>query len=238
MERLVLGTKNLFTTSKLSKQLTRKSKRNKPLPSGLASPAEDGWFLSDFFMFYHLFKGLGMFTCRFFIRNSTNSFLLIYTIGASQRWLLSETPRHLLSKYSNYEHGECSGEHRLVLGPELIDSIGADSNIRVFDVADLLQDFLRTFQDECKIAAQLSQPILLIIFGHGDPVTYGIAIGGRESPINAPRLHTNHIVASLRGLDVALTMLLTSCYSGGWVLQPNLNISALTAAGAKKPSTL
>lgn len=31
-------------------------------------------------------------------------------------------------------------------------------------------------------------------------------------------------------------MLLTSCYSGVWVLQPNLRISALTAASAEKPS--
>lgn len=124
----------------------------------------------------------------------------------------------------------------MVLGPELIENIEADNNIRVFDAADLLQDFLRTFQDECRTAAKLNQPVLLMIFGHGDPITYGVAIGGRGSPINAPRLHVNHIVASLRSLDVALTMLLTSCYSGGWVLQPNLNISALTAASAEKPS--
>lgn len=124
----------------------------------------------------------------------------------------------------------------MVLGPELIENIEADDNIRVFDAADLLQDFLRTFQDECRTAAKLNQPVLLMIFGHGDPSTYGVSIGGRGNPDKNPRLHVNHIVASLRGLDVALTMLLTSCYSGGWVLQPNLNISALTAAGAKKQS--
>ena len=173
---------------------------------------------------------------QIFICSSRNSLLLIHTIGASQQWLLCESPRHLLSKYGNYEHGESSGEHRMVLGPELINNIEADNNIRVFDAADLLQDFLRTFQDECRTAAKLNQPVLLMIFGHGDPITYGVAIGGRGSPINAPRRHVNHIVASLRSLDIALTMLLTSCYSGGWVLQPNLNVSALTAAGAEKPS--
>lgn len=65
MERLVSGTKNYFTSSKTSKRLRRKNKKKKPLPSGLASPEADGWFLSDFFMFYHLFKGLGMFTADF-----------------------------------------------------------------------------------------------------------------------------------------------------------------------------
>lgn len=65
MERLVSGTKNYFTSSKTSKRLRRKNKKKKPLPSGLASPEADGWFLSDFFMFYHLFKGIGMFTADF-----------------------------------------------------------------------------------------------------------------------------------------------------------------------------
>lgn len=68
----------------------------------------------------------------------------------------------------------------MVLGPELIKNIEADNNIRVFDTADLLQDFLRTFQDECRTAAKLNQPVLLMIFGHGDPITYRVTIRGRR----------------------------------------------------------
>lgn len=75
-----------------------------------------------------------------------------------------------------------------------------------------------------------------MIFGHVDPVTYGAAIGGRGRPTEAPRLRIHHIAASLRSMDVDVTMLLTSCYSGGWVLQPQLNISALT--GWSWPSSL
>lgn len=84
----------------------------------------------------------------------------MYTTGASQRWLLGESLRDLV-----YEHGESTGEHRLVLGSELIDNIETDTNIQVFDRGELLQDFLRTFQDECRTAAELHQPILLMIFG-------------------------------------------------------------------------
>lgn len=80
----------------------------------------------------------------------------------------------------------------MVLGPEIIKDIEADSNIRVFDAADLLQDFLRTLQNTCRTAAKLNQPVLLMTFGHGDPITYGVAIGGRGSRINASRLHINH----------------------------------------------
>ena len=61
---------------------------------------------------------------------------------------MGESPQYLVSKYGNYEHGESTGEHRLVLGSELVNDIEADTNIRVFDRGELLQDFLRTFQDE------------------------------------------------------------------------------------------
>lgn len=77
--------------------------------------------------------------------------------------------------------------------------------------------------------------LIKFFFGHGDPITYGVAVGGRGRPVEAPRLQTNHIAASLRGLDVALTMLSTSCYSGGWVLQTHLNLSALTVASSSSP---
>lgn len=95
---------------------------------------------------------------------------------------------------------------------------------------------LEHFKMNGKTAAALHQPVLLMIFGHGDPVTYGVAIGGRGRPTEAPRLRIHHIAASLRSMDVDLTMLLTSCYSGGWVLQPQLNISALTATSSSRPS--
>ena len=118
----------------------------------------------------------------------------------------------------------------------MLSQIQNDKNLRVFKRAELLEDFLRTFQEECRLAASLGQPLLLMIFGLGDPKTYGVAIGGAGAPPLAPRLKISQIAACLRGLDVSLTLLLTSCYSGGWVLQPELNISAFTAAGPLKRS--
>ena len=50
--------------------------------------------------------------------------------------------------------------------------------MRVFSRVELLECFLRTFQEECRLAAGLGQPLLLMIFGRGDPETYGVAIGG------------------------------------------------------------
>ena len=150
--------------------------------------------------------------------------------------MTSESPTELVEKYGAYGHGEPTGDHRVVLDSTLLPDIARASNIRVFQRAQLLEDFLRTFKDECAIAAALHQPVLLMVFGHGDPRTYGVAIGGAGIPQEAPRLRIRQILACLRGINESLTMLLTSCYSGGWVLQPELNISALTAAGPETVS--
>ena len=150
--------------------------------------------------------------------------------------MTSERPSDLVEKYGVYGHGEAQGDHRVVLDATLLPDITKAGNIRVFPRAQLLEDFLRTFKAECTMAAALKQPVLLMIFGHGDPITYGVAVGGADPPRDAPRLRIRQILACLRGIDVSLTMMLTSCYSGGWVLQPELNITALTAAGADKVS--
>lgn len=44
---------------------------------------------------------------------------------------MGESPQYLVSKYGNYGHGGSTGEHRLVLGSELVNDIEADTNIRV-----------------------------------------------------------------------------------------------------------
>ena len=83
-------------------------------------------------------------------------------------------------------------------GCSLVPGIENDTNIRVFEKGEL-QDFLRTFQAYCNVATRWKQPVVLIVFSHRDPNTYGVAIGGRGMPTRAPRLRTKHIIASLRG---------------------------------------
>lgn len=203
LRSLISKTAMLFSKSKRMKQ------KGPVQQQGRASPLEDGCFLSDFFMFYHLFHDL----------------------GARQRWIMCKSSRNLLGKYGTYGHGERTKYYCIVLNANLLPGIENDPNIRIFERKDLLQDFLGTFQEKCKVAVSLNQPVVLMIFGHGSPDTYGVAIGGQENPLTAPRLQSKHIIASLHSLDFSLTIFLTSCYSGGWLLQPRLNISALTAAG-------
>ena len=52
--------KNLFSAKKRKeRKQEKKAQKKAAAPEGHASPREDGWFFSDFFLFYHLFHGLG-----------------------------------------------------------------------------------------------------------------------------------------------------------------------------------
>jgi hypothetical protein len=117
----------------------------------------------------------------------------------------------------------------------------AAGNVRVVHPKDLLERFLSTLKKEIEIANQKNQPVLVLVFGHGDEGTHGIAIGA-TTPTNAPRLTRPTFGFALKkGVEVNLVT--TSCYSGGWVVTPKLktpdirgakpmfNITGMTAAG-------
>jgi hypothetical protein len=124
-----------------------------------------------------------------------------------------------------------------------LESLQQATNIRLLPSAVLLERFLYTLKDEINTAAQLNQPVLVLVFGHGDSDSHGIAIGGDFQP-NAPRLTMREFEKCLRN-DVDVTLVITSCYSGGWVTKPRVrpfqpsrpfNISGMTAASAHNVS--
>ncbi|KAL8972382.1 MAG: hypothetical protein Q9183_000584 [Haloplaca sp. 2 TL-2023] len=205
-----------FSKSKRKERKERKAlgKTKATGQQGLAGPKKCGWFFSDFYLFHHLFQG----------------------VGTNQIWMTSEDPHDLVRRYGSYAHGEATGDHRVVLDNKLLPQIQAPSNLRVCKRAELKEDFLRTLRDEARTASVSGQPLLLLLFGHGDPGTYGIAVGGNGTPRTAPRLQTNDVAIAIGGLNVSISVMLTSCYSGGWVFQPQLNITALAAAGPKVES--
>lgn len=54
------GLGNLISKTAMFLPIGKKKKGKEPVQQqGCASPLEDGWFFSDYFMFYHLFHGLG-----------------------------------------------------------------------------------------------------------------------------------------------------------------------------------
>lgn len=60
------------------------------------------------------------------------------------------------------------------------------------------------------------ESILLLIFGHGDSITYGITLGTGAVKISDLR-------SAIGGDGLAVNLLATSCYSGGWSISPKLN---------------
>ncbi|KAK2753836.1 hypothetical protein FQN55_000200 [Onygenales sp. PD_40] len=172
--------------------------------NGLASPSEDGWFLSDFYLFYHLLSPPSIET-------------------EAQFWLTTESPAYLVEKYGEYAHGDPRGERKVVLEKDTIEQIRQSGNLRVVSRAVLLERFLSTLREQASMAAERNEPLIVFVFGHGDLDTHGVYIGGEGGSINnLPRLRMCDIGRSV-GLKVNATLFTTACYSGGWLVQPNSN---------------
>ncbi|BAE59995.1 hypothetical protein BDV35DRAFT_382091 [Aspergillus flavus] len=182
-----------------------------------ASPAKDGWFLSDFYLFHYLFSDL-------------------HGPTASQIWMTSEKPEDLVRKYKEYVHGDPRGERRVVLDKSMLPGIEQSGSLRVVSRKDLLERFLCTLREQSLLAKTNDQHLVVMVFGHGDERTYGVALGGYK-----PNLHIENVKRALQP-DTSVTLFMTSCYSGGWIVQPNtmrsryINATGITGAGPKAES--
>lgn len=169
-----------------------------------ASPTLDGWFFSDFYLFYHL--------------------LSPRVVGSSnQVWLTSEEPSFLVTKYKEYVHGDPRHDRRVVLDQDVLKRIQDAGNIRVVPRSILLERFLNTVKEQARIAADSNEHLVILLFGHGEDSTYGVAIGGECDALDAPKLNIEDIKRVIRP-DAPVTLFMTSCYSGGWLVQPNINM--------------
>ncbi|KAE8377808.1 hypothetical protein BDV26DRAFT_292795 [Aspergillus bertholletiae] len=192
-----------------------------------ASPGKDGWFFSDFYLFHHLLEDTEPFR------------------SSNQLWMTCVDPKTLVSKYKEYAHGSRSGDRRVVLDEVLLDRIEASKNIRVIPPKDLLERFLATLRSESQMAMEKNQPLLVFVFGHGEADTFGVAVGGECLAEKTPKLTREKFNSAIR-TGVNLTLLITSCFSGGWVLKPmnkfslppvkKLNISGMTAVNHRELS--
>ena len=173
----------------------------------LASPQQDGWFLSDFYLFKSLLDGL----CQ------------------TRAWFTCLDPAYLVEKYTEYVHGSPYQERRIVLDRLLLESGQCRQDMTVVKEDELLAAFLTYFRGRCQQAQAAREPVLLLLLGHGDEMTSGIEIGVLSNG-SIPMLSIPTIKDILQQFpDLQLSALLTSCYSGGWTTY--LNITAMTAAG-------
>lgn len=158
-----------------------------------------------------------------------------------QLWLTCENPRGLVQKYCEYAHGDPTKDRRVVLDAKLLPDVENNTRLRVVQRDNLLERFISTVRDQSKLAAAEGEPLLVLIFGHGEERTYGVQLGGTGNPERGPRLKTRDIKQALHP-DTRATLLLTSCYSGGWIVQPDLNnkpllnVTGITASDPEKES--
>lgn len=174
---------------------------------GQANPAMEGWFFSDYFLFHHLLQGLGI----------------------SQHWCTAEAPHLLIGTKNIYMETHTSHVKSFVIRMVQNGKIG---NFTVFPRAELKTRFIRIVKSECDAARANKEAILILVFGHGDLTTYGITLG--TGALN--KLKISNLRSAIGGDDLAVTLLTTSCSSGGWSISPELNITTMAAAGPNAQS--
>jgi hypothetical protein len=176
-----------------------------------ASPTMDGWLLSDFWMFNHLFRSAPV---------------------AKQTWFTCCSPKDLVDRYERYAHGSALQEPRIVLEERLLDTISAAGTLRVVESKTILERFLKTVEEECKEAVKANQKILLLIFGLGDINSYGMTMGSGSntefSEKSAPQLKRKDLEAAV-GKETRCTILKTPRFDDGWTIQPDLNLTLIAA---------
>jgi len=175
-------------------------------------PTIDGWMISDFYLLHHLFRG----------------------VGRSQAWFTCLDPVDLIRRYGEFAHGNSYGPRRVVLDEHQVPD---SSTLRVEDADKLLPDFLSYLRSQCQVARNANEPVLLCVFCHGDSLTYGLEIGGTEE--GGPLLLVDDVSKVLSDSEgVQICLLMTSCFSGGWTITPELRdaenksrATIMTAAG-------
>lgn len=97
----------------------------------------------------------------------------------------------------------------------------------------LLEHFIKTVEEQANITHQNSETLLIMIFGHGRTTTCKIMIRGNRRTKEDRLLP----IESLKGVikDTDVTLLLPSCFSGRWLLQPSFSMNRHLNPGKETP---
>lgn len=167
------------------------------------SPHKDGWFLSDFYAFNYLLKGS----------------------VADQTWLTAANPNRLLEEYGEFLHGSCEPDQtrKVVLNHEILKS--EITPVTMIKTDEMIETFLREVENASKRAKRGQCPLLIMVFCHGgNNHTYFLDNGSQKRGVTINRLK------GVLEPGVTTTLLTSACYSGGWAITPELNISTAAAA--------
>lgn len=168
-----------------------------------ADPAKDGSFISDFYAFNYLLKGEGQ----------------------EQTWLTATAPEEVVDKYGSYLHGNPHGDGKVCLDREILDQ-NQLTNVTVVQPSDMIERFLSEAKRASELAKRTDAPLLLLIFCHGLP-NHHFLLDDENRENNLSMRTLKDVLAP----GTRTTLVTTGCYSGGWAVTPDLNITASTGAG-------
>lgn len=176
-----------------------------------ASPDTDGWLVSDFFLFHHLFRDTAL----------------------EQHWLTCVSPATLISKYGQYTHGDPHSEDRRTVLDSTFE--GELNDVEVFGEFMLGERFLAYVADASKRVKDTNNPILVLIFGHGDPMNGSILIGSDvENHTHLLKREMFHSVVVRHNKQPHITVVAVSCYAGHWAEYISLNTTVTGGSEADR----
>ncbi|KGO66075.1 hypothetical protein PITC_056090 [Penicillium italicum] len=173
-----------------------------------ADPSEDGWFISDFYAFNYLLKGLGM----------------------HQTWITAADPSKLVEKYGAYLHGNPYEDRKVCLDQDMLDQQQI-TPVTIVRSSEMIERVRLEAKWASELAKRHEAPLLLLFFCHGLP--------NHHLLLNDGNSNKGLSILNLKGVlepGVRVTLLSTACYSGGWATTPELNHTAMTAAGEEDNS--
>ncbi|EXF76499.1 hypothetical protein CFIO01_09153 [Colletotrichum fioriniae PJ7] len=159
------------------------------LETGVQS--RNGRFLSDFYAFDHLFKGL----------------------GHSQTWLTAADPERLLETYGNYLHGNPYQEQKVVLSSSLLQN-GEITPPVVVEPQGMIDRFLNEVERASAEAAQHDRLLLIMVFCHG-LVDHRFLLDASDDERG---LEVNRLREAIAD-GCRATILTPACYAEGWIVK-------------------
>lgn len=182
-----------------------------------AHPKADGWFVSDYFAFWHLLSGT----------------------TEHQTWMHCLDLKTLIAENTRYLHGNPYKERKVVLDAEILDQALRSRHPPVpSHPFGFRVKVIQTIREQCNLARLKKENVLILLFGHGHYTTHGIWLGGSQATENpmANVLKLDQLKEAIQDTVTKVTLLTTHCFSGGWTCNPVVNISAMTAAGGLQES--
>lgn len=131
----------------------------------------------------------------------------------------------MVQKHGDLLHGNPYEPRKVVLSNQLLDR-NELTPVTVVKNTEIIGRFLQEVRDASRRAGKENADVLLLVFCHGtQSSSLVLDHTNPSSGLTAVRLK------EATGFNTRVTLITTACYSGGWAVNPDLNLTSLTAAG-------